>query len=1163
MDNPNPIYYRDLITPDDSITKLMEQLDELIAKYDGAKTKIQGAAAEIAKGLQGVSGASEDQRKAIQLATEQSEKLIIEYRDITTASWKATQAFAEAAAAKKESAQIDKLITQINTSAEGSYNRLSAQYRLNKIRLNEMSLAEREGTEAGRALEAETAAIYEEMKRLQEATGKHQLNVGNYADAAKGLKAELMSLTQQMAFMKTQGQSNSEEYKQMAQRAGQLKDAMMDANREVKAMASDTQAMDAVMGAAGAASGGLAIVTGATKMFGQKSETAAETQRKLGSSIAIVNGVTAIQNALQKESNLMTGIRILQTKAATKAEQLDTAAKGKNVVATTAATVAQKIFNAVANANPYVLLATALLTVVGALVAFSAGAKEAAKQQEKLNNLMMIDLDYSEVYAKQETRVYNERINHLENELKIANAKKASTEEIQALEDEIYNEKVKAFKQLEKVYRGEVANLDENRKKLEDLQYLLFTMKAAQAAGGETVTIYIDGEFKEFDVNKDIDAIQGQVDALGRQVEIGAKLIMEGENIETERAIQLANRNAAKNSGKNARDRAKVELDAIRQLEDAKLALISDGYTRETEIAKTQNARKIEDIKTRLKKEKDLTAKARQALNDQVAYLEAQLQQQLDDIRNDYSQRNLEAIRDTEDAQLALMDDGAAKQRKELELSYNRQIEDLENALATQRDLTETQVGQMNARLLLLREQYAKDLADLDAQIALDQMNAEVARIDLQLEAAKEGSQEYIDLTLQSLAKKRQIELAENMQVAEDVRQSEADINAKWDAIILQQTAELTSKRAMMLLDAQQELAASEFELLNRNERQKTQFQLQQEKERLQQLLELDAQNGYLMTEQERQTMQNTIKSIEKESKGLPYNNMYELLGIGLDSDQQNAVNTAIDSVKESVASLVDSWNQAADAAVNAANAQVDAAQRTLDAEIEARNAGYANEVSTAQKELELAKKNQEKALKEKQKAQKAQLALDSITQASSLVTASANIWSALGGIPYVGPALAVAAIATMWGTFIAAKIKAAQMTAQTEQYGQGTVELLQGGSHASGHDIDLGTKPDGTRRRAEGGEYFAVINKRNSRRFGHIIPDVINSFNDGTFADKYQRANEAMAGYAVGMIGAPDVTGLERDVAAIRQQGDESRYVDGQGNTIVRYKNLTRRIKS
>ena len=367
----------------------------------------------------------------------------------------------------------------------------------------------------------------------------------------------------------------------------------------------------------------------------------------------------------------------------------------------------------------------------------------------------------------------------------------------------------------------------------------------------------------------------------------------------------------------------------------------------------------------------------------------------------------------------------------------------------------------------------------------------------------------------------------------------------------------------MMLLDAQQDLAASEFALIDSNERQKTQFQLQMEKARLEKILELDAAAGLKMTETERKTIQNTIKAIEKESKKLPYNNLYELLGLGLDSDQQDALNTAIDSIKESISGIVDAWNAAADAALNAANAQVDAAQKTLDAEIEARNAGYANEVVTAQKELDLAKKNQENAIKEKQKAQKAQLAIDTITQASSLVTASAQIWSALGGIPYVGPALAIAAIATMWGTFAAAKIKAAQVAAQTESYGDGTVELLQGGSHASGHDIDLGTKPDGTRRRAEGGEYFAVINKRNSRRYGRLIPDVINAFNDGTFADKYQRANATMGSYAFGLVGGgyTDVSGLEKDVAAIREQGDRAEYVDGQGNTIIRYKNLTRKI--
>lgn len=1159
MENSNPIYYRDLITPDDSITKLMDQLDDLITKYDGAKQKIQGAAAEIAKGMQGVSGATEEQRKNIQLATEQSEKLVAEYRDVTTAQWKATQAFAEATAAKKESAQIDKLITQINTSAEGSYNKLSAQYRLNKIRLNEMSSAERAGTEAGRALEAETNAIYEEMKRLQEATGKHTLNVGNYADAAKGLKMELTSLIQQMAFLKVQGEQNSEEYKKMAQRAGELKDAMADAQTEVKAMSSDTQQLDATMGAASAASGGMSAVTGTMALMGTTSQTATDAQKNLGAAVGVVSGLTIVQNALQKESNLMTGIRILQTKAATKAEQLDAAAKAKNTAATTGATVAQRIFNAVAAANPYVLLAIALITVVGALVAFSAGANRAAKEQNKLNKEMAAHLDYLETIATESVRAHNETIQALENELAVAKARNASLAETRAIEDKIYQERVKAHDKQMANYADELAQEDVNRAKLKQLQKTLYELQSAQAAGKNRlrVDVDLDGKTEKTKIDKAIEAVQGQIDNYGRAVQIAVDLRTEGAELSTDRAAQLAQRRQEQQQA------AKTELDVLRSLQDARLALIADSYKRESATLKAAAQRQIEDIKTRLKTESNLSQKARQALNDQMKAITEKYYRDLQDLQNAYAARDVAARRETQDIEIALMADGAEKQRTELRVSYERQIEDLTTALATQRDLTETQVDEMYNQMLLLGEQYRKELAKLNEQITVDQLNADAARIQLQLDATRDGSQEQVDLSIELLKKQRDIELAQNAKLAVDVRQSDADINKKWDAIILKQTTELTQKRALMLLDAQQDFAASEFALLDKNERQKTQFQLQQEKERLEKILELDAEAGYKMTETERKTMENTIASIEKETKKLPYNNLYEMLGLGLDDKQQEALNTAFSSTRESIGSLIDSWNQAAEAAVNAANAQVDAAQQALDAQIEARNNGYANEVQTAQKELDLAKKNREKALKEQQKAQKAQLALDSITQASDLITATANIWKAFTGAGVAGIVLAALATATMWTAFGAAKIKAVQLTKQTEQYGEGTVELLQGGSHASGHDIDLGTKPDGTRRRAEGGEYFAVINKRNSRRYGHLIPDVINAFNDGTFADKYQRANATMDGYAFGLVGggSTDVSGLEKDVAAIREQGDRDQYVDGQGNTIIRYKNLTRKI--
>lgn len=91
--------------------------------------------------------------------------------------------------------------------------------------------------------------------------------------------------------------------------------------------------------------------------------------------------------------------------------------------------------------------------------------------------------------------------------------------------------------------------------------------------------------------------------------------------------------------------------------------------------------------------------------------------------------------------------------------------------------------------------------------------------------------------------------------------------------------------------------------------------------------------------------------------------------------------------------------------------------------------------------------------MKEQQKAQKQQAAIQTLQQIGNMVTATALIWSQLG-FP-----LAIPAIAVMWASFAASKIKAAQLAKQTggtggtggtETYGDGTVELLEGGSHQS-----------------------------------------------------------------------------------------------------------------
>lgn len=250
-----------------------------------------------------------------------------------------------------------------------------------------------------------------------------------------------------------------------------------------------------------------------------------------------------------------------------------------------------------------------------------------------------------------------------------------------------------------------------------------------------------------------------------------------------------------------------------------------------------------------------------------------------------------------------------------------------------------------------------------------------------------------------------------------------------------------------------------------------------------------------------------------------------------------------------------------AEIAVESAKKEQDAAKTLLEYELEARANGFANNVSYARKEYEEKRKLTKKAAQDAQELARIQRAIDTAQQIQSLITATANIWSAEGKKGAAGIPLALAAIGAMWISFGAAKIRAEQLAnAQTEQYGEGMSEYLNyGGSHASGHDIDFGRKPDGTRRRVERGEMIGVINKRNVNKYGvERVSDIISSLNHGTFEQSY---GNAFGGNITIPQGA-DLHKLEKGVSELVEQGGQ-RVINVGGKTIVYYKNTKKIIKS
>lgn len=1217
-DNNNPIKYSDLISPDNSITDLIKQLDELSDTYTNALKNIKAEAIQLAEILKKVSGATEDGRKTTKKAADDAERLARAQRDLAFAESENAKKLAELKLAQQEANQINKLIVKINQSAEGSYNRLSAQYSLNKIYLNNMTKAERENTEEGRKLVAQTKEIYEEMKRLQEATGKFQLNVGNYTEASDAIIAYGDKLKETLGLNSAFGESllalgrGGAESKAVFTAIGDGAKAL---GKTLLGLLSNPVFLAiAGIAAAGAAfkwwydyNAGLVEATRLTQQFTGKSGDDLkafrnEVQAVADSFNADFRETLIATNALSKQFGISVNEALQLVKDGFLAggdangEFLDTLKEypayfkeagisADQFVAIVTQTNKMGIFSdkgvdAIKEAN---LRLREMTTATAAALDGIGISSEQVQKDLQTGTKTTFDV-IQDVSAKLAELPDNAAtVGAAIADIFGGPGEDAGLQYLRTLKDISTNmDEVKGK-------AGVLAQLQEEQLQSQiELQNALSELFDATGGNFETLTT----QAKVF-VNQGLTAIiKGVIDIINYFIELYNESVLI-------RAIwngivagfkttfdTLGNLfgffiDIVKATGTALKGAFTLDFDDVKKgLSDYAAAYGNLVKAQVKDI--TQNFKEgLDDMQKKIKpitipvsvgdtpKEptgnKPVTTQNPTVTPRGKSDAEKAAEQQAKQIEAAYK-KNLEATRKLQDAQLQLETDEWAKRRQQTQYQYSRQIEDLQHQLQTEKDLNETGRQAINATITALEQQQTEALLKIEQERQLQELALQKESIELRLQAVKQGSEQERQLRMQLLENERQTALLQNQQKPTGQQQDAGAINASFDAKGAGIADEYLQAQ-LQIFDQQQALAQSEFDLLRNSEARKTQFRLQAEKERLQKVLELNQQAANKLSDVEVQTIQNTIKKIDQEieqSKGEERGtDIYGLFGLNLDDDQKEAINTSMQFALDALNTFTAARVAAADAAVEQADKEVSAAQSALDAELEARANGYANNVVQAQKELDLAKKNQEKALKEQQKAQKQQAAIQTLQQIGNMVTATALIWSQLG-FPFAIPAIAV-----MWASFAASKIKAAQLAKQTgetggtETYGDGTVELLEGGSHQSGNDIDLGTKPDGTRRRAEGGEFFAVINKRSSRRFRKIIPDVINSLNNGTFAHKYLKSYSDGDGLTLNVTGqSPDLRNLSDDVREIKEQNRRRVYVDGDGNTIESYKNLKRKIK-
>lgn len=208
----NPIKTSEILQDDnlDALIAKIKQLEGVIENLTGAMRKQESEAADLeatTKKLNGTTAEGREQIAKNAKAADDVEKAYKAYQKAISDTNTQIQHYRTEANIAN---QIKKAEAKLAANVADSYNALSAQYSLIKIRLNAMSKAEREATDEGKALVKRSKEIHDEMKRLQAETGNTSLNVGNYTESIKQALDETGLFSGQLAILtKVQSVYNS------------------------------------------------------------------------------------------------------------------------------------------------------------------------------------------------------------------------------------------------------------------------------------------------------------------------------------------------------------------------------------------------------------------------------------------------------------------------------------------------------------------------------------------------------------------------------------------------------------------------------------------------------------------------------------------------------------------------------------------------------------------------------------------------------------------------------------------------------------------------------------------------------------------------------------------------------------------------------------------
>lgn len=213
-----------------------------------------------------------------------------------------------------------------------------------------------------------------------------------------------------------------------------------------------------------------------------------------------------------------------------------------------------------------------------------------------------------------------------------------------------------------------------------------------------------------------------------------------------------------------AKEAKQKELEAVRAAEDAMLALVKEGRDKQSKEITLQYNRQIEDLRTRLQTETDLTVKARQAINDQMKALEQQKSMELQKLSDEELQKEIDNRTKLISLQLEAVKEGSEQeyQLKMQQLASQRDSELADKELTEQ--MKQAITDKYNKQMDDLVTQHEKDLSEKQQEAIRLRMENEIMQMQ------QSGASE-LDILQQQAEQK--LELLNSMQQQEGESEQE------------------------------------------------------------------------------------------------------------------------------------------------------------------------------------------------------------------------------------------------------------------------------------------------------------------------------------------------------------------------------------------------------